>query len=475
MASPEPRHGGDGAAQAARETRAENNSPLQENSESLTEAETLNPAATLSLEGTLNLDDIFYLWDTGDLDETLYVEETERPEETLYIEETRQPDEALYVEEPMNPEETLSVEETVKPDKIQFVEEPVEPGKTTSPDLIVHGGETREEKSNPDENLRAEPNPSTEENLSIEDLELLEGRFQQCIQAVAQLEEERDQLIHELVLLREPALQEVQQVHQDILAAYKLHAQAELERDGLREEIRLVKQKLFKVTKECVAYQYQLECRQQDVAQFADFREVLTTRAAQLSEELAQLRDAYQKQKEQLQRQLEAPPSQRDGHFLQESRRLSTQFENLMAESRQGLEEEYEPQLLRLLERKEAGTKALQKTQAEIQEMKEALRPLQAEARQLHLQNRNLEDQLTLLRQKRDEEVQQYKEQLEEMEERQRQLRSGVQLQQQKNKEMELLRISLAEELSTYKSCLEMYGQICKPETTKKNFLAKDH
>lgn len=43
-------------------------------------------------------------------------------------------------------------------------------------------------------------------------------------------------------------------------------------------------------------------------------------------------------------------------------------------------------------------------------------------------------------------------EQLEEMEERQRQLRSGVQVQQQKNKEMEQLRLSLAEELSTYKS-----------------------
>ncbi|XP_008999085.1 syncoilin isoform X2 [Callithrix jacchus] len=464
MASPEPRRGGDGAAQAARKTRAEPNS-LQQNPESLNEAEALNPEVTLSSEGTLNLEDILYLEDTGDLDETLYVQENEKPEEALYIEEAMQPDKALYVEEPGNPE-TVCVEETLEPDGIQFVEGPMEPGRPTSPEQVVCEGETvtRVEKSNPEESLRGELSPSLEEeelspsleeeNLSIEDLELLEGRFQQCVQAVAQLEEERDQLIHELVLLREPALQEVQQVHQDILAAYKLHAQAELERDGLREEIRLVKQKLFKVTKECVAYQYQLECRQQDVAQFADFREALTTRAAQLSEELAQLRDAYQKHKEQLQQQLEAPPSQRDGHFLQESRRLSTQFENLMAESRQGLEEEYEPQLLRLLERKEAGTKALQKTQCEIQEMKEALRPLQAEAWQLRLQNRNLEDQIALVRQKRDEEVQQYREQLEEMEERQKQLRSGVQLQQQKNKEMEQLRLSLAEELSTYKAML---------------------
>ncbi|KAM6173591.1 syncoilin isoform 1-T1 [Erethizon dorsatum] len=445
MATPETRSSGDGGAQAAREIRTEAIS-LQENSESLNETETLNPEFTLSLEGTVNLEDILYLGDTDDFEETLYMEETEKPEETLYIEETGQP-ETLFVEEPVSLGE-MQYEETVKPS--------VDPAKSLSPEQIMCEGEmaVREEKSNPEESLKGEPSRSTEENLSIEDLELLEGRFQQCVQAVAQLEEERDQLIHELVLLREPALQEVQQVHQDILAAYKLHAQAELERDGLREEIRLVKQKLFKVTKECVAYQYQLECRQQDVAQFADFREVLTTKAAQLSGELAQLRDAYQKQKEQLRQQLETPPSQRDGHFLQESRQLSAQFEHLVAESRQGLEEEYEPQLLRLLERKEAGTKALQKTQAEIQEMKEALRPLQAEAQQLYLQKRNLEDQITLVRQKRDEEVQQYREQQEEMEERKRQLRSGVQLQQQKNKDMEQLRISLAEELSTYKAML---------------------
>ncbi|XP_036035846.1 syncoilin isoform X3 [Onychomys torridus] len=448
MASPEPLRGGDGA-RAARETGTEASFPLQD-SESPKEAMTFSPEATLSLEGTVNLEDILYLGDSVDFEESLCVGEPEKPEETLFIKESRQAEEALDLEEPVSPEETLLGEEPVRPDEERFSEAPVEPAKSPSPEQAACGGEMVAAE----ESLPAPLSASTEEGLSTEDLELLEGRFQQCVQAVSQLEEERDRLIHELVLLREPALQEVQHVHQDILAAYKLHAQAELERDGLREEIRMVKQKLFKVTKECVAYQYQLECRQQEVAQFADCREALTTRAAQLSGELTQLRDAYQKQKEQLQEQLEAPPAQSDGHFLQESRRLSTQFENLMAESRQGLEEEYEPQLLRLLERKEAGTKALQDTQAEIQKMKEALRPLQAEARQLHLQNRNLEDQITLARQKRDEEVQQYREQLEEMEERQRQLRSGVQVQQQKNKEMEQLRTSLAEELSTYKAML---------------------
>ena len=175
---------------SCRAIRPEVISPLQEeNSASLYELGTWNPEVTLSLKGTLNLEDILYLGDTGDLDEALYVEETEPPEETLHIEETRMPDEALYLEEPARREEALYVEEPVKLEGVLYVEEPV---KTTSPEQIVHGGDRvlSEAKSKPKESLQAGPSPSTEGSLSIEDLELLEGRFQQCIEAVAQLEEE---------------------------------------------------------------------------------------------------------------------------------------------------------------------------------------------------------------------------------------------------------------------------------------------
>ncbi|XP_036598667.1 syncoilin [Trichosurus vulpecula] len=458
----EPREGGPcgegaGAAGLERDSGAEDSASLQEKkSEFLQGEEVLNPEMTLSLQGDINLEDILYLGGTDDADDVLYVEETLNseeeadPEEPLYVRETVTPEETLYVREAVNLEETLNQEETVTPEETMHVTERAGTEETPNP----------EETNAPGEKVSSEENPASKESLRVEDslspeeLELLECRFQQCIEAVAQLEEERDRLIHELVLLREPVLQEVQQVHQDILVAYKLHAQGELECDGLREEIRVVKQKLFKVTKECVAYQYQLECRQQEVAQFAACQDELTTRVARLSEELAQLKDTCEKQKGHFRQQLEAPRGQGDTHFLQESRRLSAEFESFMAESRQDLEEEYEPQLMRLLERKDAGAKALQKTQAEIQVMKEALRPLQAEARQLSLQNRNLEDQILLVRQKRDEEVQQYREQMEEMEDRQRQLKSRVQLQQQKNKEMEELRISLTEELSIYKAML---------------------
>ncbi|XP_051843818.1 syncoilin isoform X2 [Antechinus flavipes] len=426
--------------------------------ETLYVRETVTPEETLCEKETVTPEETLYVRETVTPEETLCVKELVTPEETLCEKETDTPEETLHLREEVTPEETLYVRETVTPEETLHEVERVDAEETTAPG----------EKAHCEENLVSKESLRVEDSLSPEELELLECRFQQCIEAVAQLEEERDSLIHELVLLREPVLQEVQKVHQDILVAYKLHAQGELECDGLREEIRVVKQKLFKVTKECVACQYQLECRQQEVAQFAACQDELTARVAQLSEELTQLKDTCEKQKGHFRQQLEAPRGQGDSHFLQESRRLSAEFESFMAESRQGLEEEYEPQLMRLLERKDAGAKALQKTQAEIQGMKETLRPLQAEARQLRLQNRNLEDQILLVRQKRDEDVKQYREQMEEMEDSQRQLKSRVQLQEQKNKEMEELRISLTEELSIYKSCLEIYGRLCNPETKDK-------
>ncbi|NXI10182.1 SYNCI protein, partial [Irena cyanogastra] len=295
-------------------------------------------------------------------------------------------------------------------------------------------------------------------------LEELGNYFQECIEIVEQLERERDGLIAELAQLREPALQEIRHAHEEIQAACRLLAKVELERDNLRDEIRQIKQKLFKVTKECVACQYQLESRRHDLSQHAAYQGELESQAGQLSGELSQLKETCEKEKEALRQRLEAPPCRQDNLYLQESRRLSLEFESFVAESRRGLEEHYEPQLLRLLERREAGAKALQEMQGEIQGMKEALRPLQGEVSRLRLQNRSLEEQIVLVKQKRDEEVGQYREQVEELEDRLKELKNGVQLQQRKNQELEELRTSLHRELSIYKSCLEIYGHLCKSE-----------
>ncbi|KFW72856.1 Syncoilin, partial [Pygoscelis adeliae] len=258
-------------------------------------------------------------------------------------------------------------------------------------------------------------------------LEELGDYFQECIEAVEQLEKERDSLIAELTQLREPALQEIRHAHEEIQAACRLLAKVELERDNLKDEIRQIKQKLFKVTKDCVACQYQLESRRHDLSQHAAYRGELETQAGQLSGELSQLKETCEKEKEVLRQRLETPPCRQDNLYLQESRRLS------------------------VLERREAGAKALQEMQGEIQGMKEALRPLQGEVSRLWLQNRSLEEQIVLVKQKRDEEVGQYREQVEELEDRLKELKNGVQLQQRKNQELEELRTSLHQELSIYK------------------------
>ncbi|KAG8142917.1 hypothetical protein E2320_000228 [Naja naja] len=127
------------------------------------------------------------------------------------------------------------------------------------------------------------------------DVEDLGERFQQCIEAVEQLEEERDWLIKELTLLRQPALDELQRAHEEILEAYRLHAKVELEKDNLRDEIRQVKQKLFRVTRECVACQYQLETRRYEVTQHVDYEKNWRT-VSQLSEELSQLRETCEEE-----------------------------------------------------------------------------------------------------------------------------------------------------------------------------------
>ncbi|XP_003230004.3 syncoilin [Anolis carolinensis] len=308
------------------------------------------------------------------------------------------------------------------------------------------------------------------QDLDVEEHELMSieeigERFQECIEAVEELEKERDRLIEELSLLREPALEEIRKAHQEILEAYRLHAKVELERSSLRDEIRQVKRKLFRVTRECVACQYQLETQRHEVAQSAVYQEELEGRIRQLSEELSQLREACEKEKERFRQRLRAPRHRRDSVYLQESRRLSAEFESFVLESRQSLEEHYEPRMMRLLERREASRVALRETQGEVHRLKEALRPLRGEVSQLQLQNRSLEEQILLIRQKRDEDVLQYKEQVEEMEERLRELKNEVQLQQRKNQELEELRASLHQELSIYKDCLEIYGQLCKSKS----------
>ncbi|XP_018422038.1 PREDICTED: syncoilin [Nanorana parkeri] len=306
--------------------------------------------------------------------------------------------------------------------------------------------------------------PDTEGLISLDDIG---ARFQFCIAAVEDLERERDELISELTVLREPSLEAVQRAHEEVVQAFGQRARVELERDTLREEIKGARSRLFRVTKECVACQYQLENRRQELAQRKAEREELEIRAARLTEELTQLRDTFTQEREGEELRLRAPRSRRISHELQERRRLSADLQSLTEEQHNSLQDEYGPKLLQLLERVEKEAQAVRDAQDELLRLREQIRPLQGEACHLQVQKYNLHEQILLMTKKRGEEVLLYREQLQNLEDRRREIKISVQLQEYQNKELEELRKNLAKELAVYKGYLEIYGQISKSVTKK--------
>ncbi|CAI9536427.1 unnamed protein product [Staurois parvus] len=250
-----------------------------------------------------------------------------------------------------------------------------------------------------------EPSSSSQDTggfLSVEDLG---ARFQFCIAAVEDLERERDELISELTLLREPSLEAVQRAHEEIVQAFAQRSRVELERDTLREEIRGIRHRLFRVTKECVACQYQLENRQQELVQRKAEREELEVLAARLTDELTQLRNTFTQQREGEELRLRAPHTRQVSRDIQERRRLSADLQSLTDEKHNSLQDEYGPKLLQLLERVEKGAQAVKDTQDELLRMREQIRPLQGEACYLQAQKYNLQEQILLMKKKRGEEA----------------------------------------------------------------------
>ncbi|XP_053310760.1 syncoilin isoform X2 [Spea bombifrons] len=301
----------------------------------------------------------------------------------------------------------------------------------------------RETEGSPRASSDVSPEP-----LSLQDVGV---RFQFCIAAVEDLEREREELVRELSLLREPSLEAVRQAHEEIVRAFGERARVELERDTLKEEIRLVRRRLFRVTRECVASQYQLERQKQELTQKEAEQESLETLAARLTEELNQLRNTFAQQRESQHQRLRAPHPRYTPCEFQDRRRLSVELQSLIEEQHSSLEEHYEPRLMQLLERTERGAKALQAAQEELQKLQEEIRPLEAAANRLRVEKNCLQEQIALLKRKKEDEALLYREQLQELEDTKREMKISVQLQQHHNKEIEELRKSLAQELAIYK------------------------
>ncbi|KAK6327974.1 hypothetical protein J4Q44_G00036200 [Coregonus suidteri] len=319
------------------------------------------------------------------------------------------------------------------------------------------------------------------------ELEVLGTVLEGCIEEVGRLEKRRDDLMGELKALREEKtgteegseggqaaqLRQVLNIEADgrrearvkewqSLRAERSEEQrrlssVRLERQGLQEEMRRLKRRLFSVARESAHNQVILATQQREVAKLNKEQMELDTLIIQLTEELSQLRSTHQTQLSTLQSQLQTPSQTPNPieELTQSKRNSCGDIQQYLQGSLKALEERYEPMLLALLKRREGTSEALVKARQQAQELRTRRGPLREEGQRLGLQRACLEERLKLMETHRREDVEQYRETVERLEETSREQKMELQIQKRKTKEMEELRDSLTKELYLYRGNVE--------------------
>ncbi|KAJ8334692.1 hypothetical protein SKAU_G00403310 [Synaphobranchus kaupii] len=291
----------------------------------------------------------------------------------------------------------------------------------------------------------------------------LGARFEEHIEEVALLEEQRDRLVEELLQLEEPMAQAAQALRAEAGELRRLLARAELERWNLQEERRRVKRQLFAVARDCTQSRVTLATQQHEVEQFAIIQGELQGQAQLLTEEMAQLREAQQNRLNALRSRLDSLSVARAQGDLSQCRQPTWDLSHYMQDGIKALEEQYEPRLQALQKRKQAAADALQGTRAETQELRARLGPLREEAQRLGLQRVCLEERIALMRREREESVAQYRDTVDALEESSRELKTELQIQRKQNQEIQTLKDSLIKELDLYRGSTELCGKLNPP------------
>uniref|UniRef100_A0A8C5EKD2 Syncoilin-like n=1 Tax=Gouania willdenowi TaxID=441366 RepID=A0A8C5EKD2_GOUWI len=186
-----------------------------------------------------------------------------------------------------------------------------------------------------------------------------------------------------------------------------------LERQGLQDELRRLKRRLFTMVKDCARSQATLNNQRREVELLKREEEKLDQLVLQLTEESSQLRAGHQQLISDLQAKLQAQSSIQTPNTQEElsacRRHSCGDIQQYVQEGLRTLEQRYEPILLALMKRKETTADALVKVKENTQELKSQLRPLREEIQKLKLQRSCLEEKLKLIHIQRGEDVGQYK------------------------------------------------------------------
>lgn len=243
-----------------------------------------------------------------------------------------------------------------------------------------------------------------------------------------------------------------------------------LERQGLQDELRKLKRRLFAVARDCAHSQAALNKHRREVELLKREEEKLNSAVLQLTEEGCQLRSDQGRQLSDLRAKLHerrASPTSSPQDELSECRRHSCgDIQQYVQGGLKSLEDRYEPILLALLKRRDAAEAALVKTREQAQELRALIRPLREEIQKLTLQRACLEEKLKLIHIQRREDVGQYKEAVCYLEESSRELKTELQIQKKKTKEMAELKDSLSKQLMLYRASIRDHN---KPDHEEKS------
>ncbi|XP_067867167.1 syncoilin [Heterodontus francisci] len=302
--------------------------------------------------------------------------------------------------------------------------------------------------------------PPIEIIRTVDSLQAVGKHFQECIRSVEVLLEARENLIKELIFMKEPMHKEIGGLRAELLQLYQTKSKTEIECDNFKEEIICTKKKLFEITKAQITYKYKLHVNKQDLPQIALQQEALESKAQVLSDELAVLKTHCHKQINQMIHQLENISNTKNILSPAKSHQTNVEFQSFLGEQWQWLERYYEPKLGKLMKWNKIRAESLHGTQQEIECFMKQMQPLREQMTKLNIQRQCLEQQLKFMQRKWAEDILQYQGQKKELEEKISVLKAELALQKKKNDDIKYLKDSLSEELSIYKERLTAYGNL---------------
>ncbi|XP_010877209.2 syncoilin [Esox lucius] len=279
--------------------------------------------------------------------------------------------------------------------------------------------------------------------------------FEECIKEVGRLESQREDLVRELFKLEQPMLQATEALRAQLLEARRVLTTIQLEYINLQIEVGLVRSKLFVTTRDCIQSQLALAAQQYDVAQSAVTQEELQAHVQSLTEEVGQLRQAQKKRLKSLKDQARQPPRLHAKSDVTVCRRASLDLQRRLSGSMRSLEGWYEPRLLALLRRKQAGEDSLRKSSDVGQELKAILGPLEEQIQRLRVQRACLEKRIALMDGEREESRAHYKELADSLEETMSDLKLEISIQKKANSQLEEWNEGLLRELNFHRVYIE--------------------